>query len=122
MRPWGSPPQLRRYKQGGTTVEGGAESASTYAAFLDWVNQGLLILAAALLLAGGIVIGYQLLRQPKDTESPDQPAASSDARQVTTPQRRRARPSLSRWRTEREAASRSWLAPQGAPPPMATPT
>ena len=77
-----------------TPIEGGAESASNYAAFLDWVNQGLLILAAALLLVGGVVIGYQLLRQSKDSE----PAARSitrmnakdSSRQAAAPRGRRA--------------------------------
>lgn len=77
-----------------TPIEGGAESASNYAAFLDWVNQGLLILAAALLLVGGVVIGYQLLRQSKDSEpaarSTTRMNAKDSSRQAAVPRGRRA--------------------------------
>ena len=74
--PAGQPAASAPIQAGETPIEGGAESASNYTAFLDWVNQGLLILAAALLLVGGVVIGYQLLRQSKDSE----PAARSTTR------------------------------------------
>ena len=47
-------------------VEGDEGPPATYSNYLDWVNRGLLILAAALLLIGGVVIGYQLLRQPEE--------------------------------------------------------
>ncbi len=77
-----------------TLIEGGTESASNYAAFLDWVNQGLLILAAALLLVGGVVIGYQLLRQSKDSEtaarSTTRMNAKESSRQAAVPLGRRA--------------------------------
>ena len=49
-------------------AEGGAAPDASYSALLDWVNQGLLYVAAALLLVGGVVIGYQLLRQSQDKE------------------------------------------------------
>ncbi|MDE0077904.1 MAG: hypothetical protein OXO50_10325 [Caldilineaceae bacterium] len=49
------------------------EPASNYSAFLDWVSQGLLYVAAALLLAGGVVIGYQLLRQSQGKDPTGQP-------------------------------------------------
>ncbi len=49
------------------------DTASTYARYFDWANRGLLILAATLLLAGGVVIGYQLLRQSKKSPAVDQP-------------------------------------------------
>lgn len=52
---------------------GNEESGSNYADFLDWVSQGLLYVAAALLLVGGVVIGYQLLRQSKGNDSTVQP-------------------------------------------------
>lgn len=46
-----------------------ARGASDNGAFLDWVNQALLYLAAVLLVAGGVVIGYQLLRQAHAEEA-----------------------------------------------------
>ena len=49
------------------------EPESNYSAFLDWVSQGLLYVAAALLLVGGVVIGYQLLRQSQGKDSKSQP-------------------------------------------------
>ena len=48
-------------------------SESNYSALMDWVNQGLLYVAAALLLVGGVVIGYQLLRQSQDKDSKESP-------------------------------------------------
>ncbi len=59
------------------SVESPAEenrsSDSDYSALMDWVNQGLLYVAAALLLVGGVVIGYQLLRQSQDKDSKESP-------------------------------------------------
>ena len=59
------------------SVESPAEenrnSESNYSALMDWVNQGLLYVAAALLLVGGVVIGYQLLRQSQDKDPKESP-------------------------------------------------
>ncbi len=59
------------------SVESPAEenrnSESNYSALMDWVNQGLLYVAAALLLVGGVVIGYQLLRQSQDKAPKESP-------------------------------------------------
>ena len=49
------------------------ESRANYSDFMDWVSQGLLYVAAALLLVGGVVIGYQLLRQSQGKEPTGQP-------------------------------------------------
>ncbi|MDE0143563.1 MAG: hypothetical protein OXI80_10055 [Caldilineaceae bacterium] len=48
-------------------------SDSSYSVLMEWVNQGLLYVAAALLLVGGVVIGYQLLRQSQDKDSKESP-------------------------------------------------
>lgn len=49
------------------------QTVSNSTDFLDWFNQGLLYVAAALLLAGGVVIGYQLLRQTQGSNPPAPP-------------------------------------------------
>lgn len=56
----------------GPAVESEGSDAS-YSAVLNLVSQGLLYVAAALLLAGGVVIGYQLLRQSQGKDPPEQP-------------------------------------------------
>lgn len=54
-------------------AEESGNSESNYSVLMEWVNQGLLYLAAALLLVGGVVIGYQLLRQSQDKDSKESP-------------------------------------------------
>ena len=75
---------------------GNEESDSNYSALLDWVNQGLLYVAAALLLVGGVVIGYQLLRQSQGKDSTEQPFPLPFSRgrsnQATAPREPRAGP------------------------------
>ena len=75
---------------------GNEESDSNYSALLDWINQGLLYVAAALLLVGGVVIGYQLLRQSQGKDSTEQPFPLPFSRgrsnQATAPREPRAGP------------------------------
>ena len=90
------------------------ESDSNYSALLDWVNQGLLYVAAALLLVGGVVIGYQLLRQSQDKDSTEQPFPLPFSRirsnQATTPREPRARPTSLAGRPVRQRQpSLNWL-------------
>lgn len=54
-------------------AEESGNSESNYSVLMEWVNQGLLYVAAALLLVGGVVIGYQLLRQSQDKDSKESP-------------------------------------------------
>jgi len=80
------------------SVESPAEenrnSESNYSLLMEWVNQGLLYVAAALLLVGGVVIGYQLLRQSQDKDSKQSPFplpfSRSRSNQVTAARDRRA--------------------------------
>ena len=92
--PAGQPAASAPAQAGGAPIEGGAEGGSSYSPFLDWVNQGLLILAAALLLVGGVVIGYQLLRQSQDGETAARSATRANAqegsRQAAVPRGQRA--------------------------------
>ncbi|MDE0197568.1 MAG: hypothetical protein OXK78_05205 [Caldilineaceae bacterium] len=82
------------------TVEGPAvgseRSDSNYSAVLNWVSQGLLYVAAALLLVGGVVIGYQLLRQSQGKDPPEQPFPlpfnRNRSNQATAPREGRAKP------------------------------
>ena len=69
-------------------------SESNYSVLMEWVNQGLLYVAAALLLVGGVVIGYQLLRQSEDKDSKESPFplpfSRSRSKQATVARDRRA--------------------------------
>jgi hypothetical protein len=78
-------PQTAPAQSAAPLVEGDEGPPTTYSNYLDWVNRGLLILAAALLLIGGVVIGYQLLRQPEEPPVEDQsaPPAPATGRPVT---------------------------------------
>ncbi len=73
---------------------GNEGSGSNYSAVLDWVSQGLLYVAAALLLVGGVVIGYQLLRQSQGKDPPEPPFPlpfnRSRSNQATAPREARA--------------------------------
>ena len=73
------------------SAEEGEETDSTYSTFLDFLNQGLLYVAAALLLVGGIVIGYQLLRQSDDKESAEKTVSTSIHQEPLQASRRAAR-------------------------------
>ena len=95
-------------------AEEGEETDSTYSTFLDFLNQGLLYVAAALLLVGGIVIGYQLLRQSDDKESAVKPFPlpfiRSRSKQAAAPHEPRAKPPPLAGRPVRQRPSNlSWL-------------
>ena len=95
-------------------VEGGEETDSNYSTFLDLVNQGLLYVAAALLLIGGVVIGYQLLRQSQGKDSTAKPFplpfSRSRSGQATAPHEPRAKPPPLAGRPVRQRpSSLSWL-------------
>ena len=91
-----------------------AEPESNYSAFLDWVSQGLLYVAAALLLVGGVVIGYQLLRQSqgKDSAGPPFPLPFNRSRsnQATAARELRAKtPPLAGRPSGQRQPSMKWL-------------
>lgn len=100
------------------TVESPAEEGvgtdSSYSTFLDLISQGLLYVAAALLLAGGVVIGYQLLRQSRDKESTEKPFplpfSRSRSKQATAPHEPRAKgPPLAGRPVRQRQTSLNWL-------------
>ena len=94
-------------------AEGGAAPDASYSALLDWVNQGLLYVAAALLLVGGVVIGYQLLRQSQDKEPSEQPFplpfSRRRSKQAAAPKQPRAKPPPLAGRPGRQRPNLSWL-------------
>ena len=70
----GTTPAVSAPAQTGESPSVGNEgSGSNYSAIVDLVSQGLLYVAAVLLLAGGVVIGYQLLRQSQGKDPPEPP-------------------------------------------------
>lgn len=96
------------------------ESGATYSDFLDWVSQGLLYVAAALLLVGGVVIGYQLLRQSQGKDSTSQPFPlpfnRNRSNQATAARGLRAKSSPTAGRPARQRQpSLNWLRRQSEP-------
>ncbi len=92
---------------------------------LDWVNQGLLYVAAVLLLAGGVVIGYQLLRQSQGKEPPAQPFPlpfkRSRSNQATAPREPRPQtPPLAGRPAGRRQPGLNWLRRESEPAGPAT--
>ena len=113
--PTGQPVATAPIQAGESPVEGGAENAAEFTSFQDRLNQGLLFLAAALLLVGGVVIGYQLLRQSQKAEALQRSTASADTREAAAPRGRRARPAFFRGgQSNRRLPGLSWI--RGAPP------
>ena len=94
-------------------ADGGAATDASYSALLDWLNQGLLYVAAALLLVGGVVIGYQLLRQSQDKEPSEQPFplpfSRRRSKQAAAPKEPRAKPPPLAGRSVRQRPNLSWL-------------
>ncbi len=93
---------------------------SNYSDFLDWVSQGLLYVAAALLLVGGVVIGYQLLRQSqgKDSVGPPFPLPFKRSRsnQATVARELRAKsPPLAGRPARQRQPSLNWLRRESKP-------
>jgi len=101
------------------------ESISNSSDVLDWVNQGLLYVAAALLLVGGVVIGYQLLRQSQGKDPPAQPFPlpfkRSRSNQATAPREPRPKspPLAGRPATQRQPGL-NWLRRESEPAGQAT--
>lgn len=106
-------------------AEDSGESISNSSDVLDWVNQGLLYVAAALLLVGGVVIGYQLLRQSQGKEPPAQPFPlpfkRSRSNQATAPREPRPKspPLAGRPATQRQPGL-NWLRRESEPAEQAT--
>ena len=96
-----------------TPAGAGAATDSSYSAVLDWLNQGLLYVAAALLLAGAVVIGYQLLRQSQGNDPSQQPFplpfSRRRSRQAAAPKESRAKPPPLAGRQVRQRPTLSWL-------------
>jgi len=89
-------------------------SDASYSAVLNLVSQGLLYVAAALLLAGGVVIGYQLLRQSQGKDPPEQPFPLPFKRnrssEATAPREARVQPPTLAGRQARQRKpSLNWL-------------
>ncbi len=90
------------------------EPESNYSDFLNWVSQGLLYVAAALLLVGGVVIGYQLLRQSQGKDPTGQPFPlpfdRKRSNQATAERESRAKaPPLAGSRARQRQPSLNWL-------------
>ncbi len=83
-------------QQGEVPASGSDEAGSSYTAFVDLISQGLLYVAALLLLVGGVVIANQLLRQSQGKPPPIQPFPLPFGRgrsnQATAPREARAGP------------------------------
>ena len=96
-----------------TPAGAGAATDSSYSAVLDWLNQGLLYVAAALLLAGAVVIGYQLLRQSQGNDPSQQPFplpfSRRRSKQAAAPKEARAKPPPLAGRLVRKRPTLSWL-------------
>ena len=113
--PAGQPAPAAQIQAGETQVESGAPVAANISTFQDTLNRGLLLLAAALLVVGGVAIGYQLLSQSQKTALRRQPAASPDAREAAAPRGRPARPAfVSGGQDSRRLPGLSWI--RGARP------
>lgn len=101
------------------------EPDSNYADFLDWVSQGLLYVAAALLLVGGVVIGYQLLRQSQGKDPTGQPFPlpfnKKRSNQATATRELRAKaPPLAGQSARQRQPSLNWLRRESEPESAST--
>ena len=107
--PTGQPVATAPIQAGESPVEGGAENAAEFTSFQDRLNQGLLFLAAALLLVGGVVIGYQLLRQSQKAEGLQRSTTVRGHKGGGCATRPARPPSLFPRRKEQQTAARSQL-------------
>ncbi len=94
--PSSGPPASAPAQQGEAPAAESEEAGSSYTAFVDLISQGLLYVAALLLLVGGVVIANQLLRQSQGKAPPIQPFPLPFGRrrsnQATAPREARAGP------------------------------
>ena len=94
--PSSGPPASAPAQQGDAPAAESEDAGSSYTAFVDLISQGLLYVAALLLLVGGVVIANQLLRQSQGKPPPIQPFPLPFGRrrsnQATAPREARAGP------------------------------
>ena len=112
--PSSGPPASAPAQQGDAPAAESEEAGSSYTAFVDLISQGLLYVAALLLLVGGVVIANQLFRQSQGKPPPIQPFPLPFGRrrsnQATAPREARAGPPPLAERPERQRRpSLDWL-------------
>ncbi len=106
----GQPAGAAPAQAGALAAEQIPEEAAGDTSFQEWLNQALLYLAAALLVGGAVVIGYQFLRQSEQGTSSRRSRGPANARQAAVQQARRPRPVfVSGKRTGSRAPGLDWI-------------